>query len=516
MVTNLPFFMPVLAKAIQFTWDLNEQQEVEKRENMIRNGRKDFDSDYAQMSLSYQEEMSLSIQEEFDQSATSIGKACDFVNKITAYHDQLLISNHYAPRYISPVSPNDMVFLAEQLFTMQESFRQLGKNVHVDIGYHYTKSDCMERIRSNGLLTAAERRAAGINGRSNGATFGDGIYTCRNAFSYKCYGDQGLLVARLQGQIGEHGQASGCVDTIVGRGGRTNATQVLQLSSQCVVLAAFRAELIEWNNDDSLGNEMVHTFHCSLQEIVDECFNCGVKIPVPKLFPSQVKLCGCGLPRSTVIKYTAPEALSCADASNALLGVQGEAVHGEYCSICLARLRNHGPVVSLADCSHQFHQSCIENSMKCARKCPLCRAPIGAPQGKMPSGTMQIEVRPDLICSGYPAGTLVITYRIYEGRQKDYHENPGEVHGSARRVAYVPECQEGRNLLQRLQFAFTHGLTFTVGTSLTSSMPNSVTWSSIHHKTSLSEGAHGYPDPGYFINANEDLDALNVPASYDL
>jgi Deltex C-terminal domain/Ring finger domain len=503
---------PAITKALQLSSVWNEQEDVgEQGEIMIRNGPEVLDHALA-----------LSLQQELDteatQSAASIGKAWDFVEKITANHHRLLICNHYAPSHISPVSPYDMVFLAERLFVKQESFSRQGKNVHVDIGYHYTKSECIERIRTDGLVTMAERQAANINSHFNARTFGDGIYTCTNAFSYHkyCGGNRGLLVARLQGQIGEHGESSDGVDTIIGRGGRTDATQVLRSSSQCVALAKFNADLIQLANDSSVGNEMVHTYHNCLQNIVDECFNGGVTTPVPKLLPSQVRLRTYKLPGSTVFKYTAPEALMLADASNALVAVEAEAVYDSECSICFLSLRNHDPVVSLADCSHQFHSSCIENSMKHARKCPLCRAPIGSPQGKMPSGTMQIEVRPDLTCSGHPAGTLVITYRISEGRQKVYHENPGEMHGSAHRVAYVPECQEGRNLLQRLQFAFAHGLTFTVGTSLATSRPNSVTWSSIHHKTSLSEGAHGYPAPGYFINANEELDALNVPASDDL
>jgi deltex len=484
---------------------------------MIRNAQEDRDHAVA-----------LSLQQKFDTEAThsvaSTSKALDFVNKITANHRRLLTSNPYAPNMtannFSPVNPDNMVLLAERLFATQGKFRQQGKSAHVDIGYHYTKAMYMKRIGIDGLLTMAERQAANINSQFNGAAFGDGIYTCTNAFSYyKCGGDQGLLVARLQGQIGEHGQASGCVDTIVGRGGRTNATQVLQSSSQCVVLAAFRAELIEMDNDFSSRNEMLHSYHCRLQEIVDECFNSGVKTPVPKLYPSQVEKIKSVLRSTTnyhIIKYTAPRTLSCADLSKALVAVPAEAVHGGECSICLARLRNRDTVVSLAECSHQFHQNCIENSSKCARKCPLCRAPIGAPQGKMPSGTMEIEVRPDLTCSGHSAGTLVITYRIDKGRQKVYHENPGKVHGAAHRTAYVPDCEEGRNLIKRLQFAFAHGLIFTVGTSLTTGRSNSITWSSIHHKTRRNEGAHGYPDPGFFLNANEELDALHVPASANL
>ena len=38
---------------------------------------------------------------------------------------------------------------------------------------------------------------------------------------------------------------------------------------------------------------------------------------------------------------------------------------------------------------------------------------------------------------------------------------------------------------------------------------------SIHHKTSSKRGPYGYPDPGYFINCNEELDALGVPSHDD-
>lgn len=59
-------------------------------------------------------------------------------------------------------------------------------------------------------------------------------------------------------------------------------------------------------------------------------------------------------------------------------------------------------------------------------------------------------------------------------------------------------------------------LTFTVGTSLTTGVADSCTWASIHHKTSLSEGAHGYPDSNYFCNCNAELDTLGVPSASKL
>ena len=84
------------------------------------------------------------------------------------------------------------------------------------------------------------------------------------------------------------------------------------------------------------------------------------------------------------------------------------------------------------------------------------------------------------------------------------------------RIAYLPDCAEGQQLLKRLEYAFTRGLTFTVGTSLTSGATNVVVWGSIHHKTSSSGGVHGYPDVGYFFNCNAELDALGVPLADEL
>lgn len=73
-------------------------------------------------------------------------------------------------------------------------------------------------------------------------------------------------------------------------------------------------------------------------------------------------------------------------------------------------------------------------------------------------------------------------------------------------------------LLKRLKYAFLHGLTFNVGTSLTTGLKNQCTWASIHHKTSPSGGiqAHGFPDPDYFKNCNAELDGLGVPPAHSL
>jgi len=209
------------------------------------------------------------------------------------------------------------------------------------------------------------------------------------------------------------------------------------------------------------------------------------------------------------IRYHAPASLTTREAlSSAFQAVNGPE---EDCVICFEPLST-GKAVQVKNCRHIFHENCINDAMKVEAKCPICRNRIGDIQGRSPSGTMSIETIPQA-CPGFaPRSTIRISYDIPSGVQQAYHENPGYRYGGTKRVAYLPNTQEGLKLLSRLKYAWTHGLIFAIGTSLTTGLSNSVVWSSIHHKTSLHGGAHGWPDANYILNCNESLDALGVPA----
>jgi hypothetical protein len=138
---------------------------------------------------------------------------------------------------------------------------------------------------------------------------------------------------------------------------------------------------------------------------------------------------------------------------------------------------------------------------------------IGGPQGSSPSGSMIVSTSA-LRCAGFEtSNTITITYNIPAGPQMSYHINPGQRQHGKHAIAYLPNNVDGQNLLKRLKYAFVHGLTFTVGSSMTTNAQNQCTWSSIHHKTQISGGirSHGFPDPNYFTNCNKELDTLNVP-----
>jgi deltex-like protein len=234
----------------------------------------------------------------------------------------------------------------------------------------------------------------------------------------------------------------------------------------------------------------------------------ALQVPDPKMHTVQKERISYLAPPSMVSSWTMAGALRQPPTAN----VDGD------CAICLDSLAHHhhqhngGALEMIQGCKHIFHGSCIQRCLTLEPKCPMCRQPVGEPQGQSPSGTMSIALppaRPDR--PGYKVKFITITYEIPSGTQLLYHENPGTCYTGTTRVAYLPDSPEGRQLLTRLKYAWTHGLIFRVGTSLTTGAHNVVTWASIHHKTSLSKSAHGFPDPNYFDNCNGTLDALFVP-----
>jgi deltex-like protein len=216
------------------------------------------------------------------------------------------------------------------------------------------------------------------------------------------------------------------------------------------------------------------------------------------------------------ISYFAPQSLSTNDAISSALRPPPTASMDGDCAICFDSLAHgHGTLEMIQGCNHVFHGHCIERSLSLEPKCPICRLPVGEPKGRSPSGTMSIELTkknfPGAASTCEKVKAISITYHIPSGTQLPYHENPGTSYEGTTREAYLPDSANGRRLLTRLKYAWTHGLTFRVGTSLTTGQHNVVTWTSIHHKTCLNGGPYGFPDANYITNCNGSLDALFVP-----
>ena len=137
-----------------------------------------------------------------------------------------------------------------------------------------------------------------------------------------------------------------------------------------------------------------------------------------------------------------------------------------------------------------------------ATNCPVFRVPISSKHwlGTIPSGSMSIsQVRENIL----------IEYNIPPGIQKKYHPNLGQSFHPDYRTAYVPATVESGDLLKRLKFAFSRGLTFFIGTCLFTGQCTSVIWGVTHDTT-----PHSHPDPSYISKSNDELDRLHVPSKY--
>ncbi|XP_053296296.1 uncharacterized protein LOC128456222 isoform X2 [Pleuronectes platessa] len=179
------------------------------------------------------------------------------------------------------------------------------------------------------------------------------------------------------------------------------------------------------------------------------------------------------------------------------------------CPICMEKFTNKTQL----KCGHEFCKDCLQLAkINSGPICPVCRDVFDVMKGDQPPGTMNSNIMRSSL-NGFPnCGTIVITYVIPGGKQTERHPNPGQYYHGTKRVAYLPDNDEGREVLKLLSRAFNQKLIFTVGRSRTTGQDNEVTWNDIHHKTSQSGGPekYGYPDPDYLSRVREELKAKGI------
>ncbi|NWH99135.1 DTX3L ligase, partial [Tichodroma muraria] len=157
----------------------------------------------------------------------------------------------------------------------------------------------------------------------------------------------------------------------------------------------------------------------------------------------------------------------------------------DECPICRDRIKNKE---TLQKCKHAFCKICIDKAMTYKQACPVCNTICGVLTGNQPEGTMSTKtIRFSL--PGYPnCDTIQIDYAMSGGIQTSSHPNPGQRYGPVYRRAYLPDNEEGREILQLLKRAFNQKLIFTVGQSRTTGEQSVITWNDIHHKTAMEGG----------------------------
>ncbi|XP_077992667.1 uncharacterized protein LOC144446720 [Glandiceps talaboti] len=220
-----------------------------------------------------------------------------------------------------------------------------------------------------------------------------------------------------------------------------------------------------------------------------------------------------GLERPTATVTTAqgtPVGKVLRDGTDKLSGRHGDTSdEDKMCAICLSDRKKS----TTLPCKHKFCKLCITQSEKVSGPtCPICKVAYGIITGDMPPGTMTDCVEKSNL-PGYPGcGTIVITYTIPSGIQGKEHPNPGKRFTGTSRTVFLPDNADGRQVLRLLKIAFDRKLTFTIGTSVTTGLTNTIVWNDIHHKTSRFGGpqAYGYPDPNYLYRVTEELAAKGV------
>ena len=83
---------------------------------------------------------------------------------------------------VDSVSLDDMMFLTRQMLDLRDEFKTKNLPWYIDIGYHYTNQNNMAYIRTNGLLTKADRDSQKVkSSKFHGSVFGDGIYSSESS-----------------------------------------------------------------------------------------------------------------------------------------------------------------------------------------------------------------------------------------------------------------------------------------------------------------------------------------------
>ena len=156
----------------------------------------------------------------------------------------------------------------------------------------------------------------------------------------------------------------------------------------------------------------------------------------------------------------------------------------ESCAICLDDLHSGISVRRLLKCKHEFHERFLIGAIEVHASCPLCKIPLAIQLSNQPKGG---EMNYSIIYSSLPSyeayKTIEIQYYIPGSIQNSSHPNPGHSFPSTTRIAFLPNTPKGQKVLNFLKVAFVRGLTFTVGTSLTTELDNVIIWNDIHHKT---------------------------------
>lgn len=196
---------------------------------------------------------------------------------------------------LSLLASDDLVALAERLLWCCHTFRQADKPATITLGYHYTDESNIQSIREQNLLSLSERRLNHVGPLFGGTLFGDGIYFANNPVAFNHFGDTGMLVAIVKGDVSWYSDSAD-TDTVIGNRMRNPYAQEQQLefwdetvvkaTNQCLPLLVFSKP--ENPEDGFCFLNQLWVAHCQLQACLDELFNSGTPTELYRVLPPEV------------------------------------------------------------------------------------------------------------------------------------------------------------------------------------------------------------------------------------
>lgn len=181
-----------------------------------------------------------------------------------------------------------------------------------------------------------------------------------------------------------------------------------------------------------------------------------------------------------------------------------DSVDERQCTICL-----EGGTDFQLPCSHFFHEKCIATWLSSRSTCPNCGHDYGAQVGQMPDGDM-LWRRVDTKLSGYSCGTIVLHFHFLSGQMTLSGEATPTPYRHRSQHAYLPDNEDGRQLLAAFAVAFRRRLLFTLAQSTQSNQWRPVFAISLKTSTRGGLWSNGYPDPNYFSCAAEELRVVGI------
>ncbi|KAK3602294.1 hypothetical protein CHS0354_001730 [Potamilus streckersoni] len=163
-----------------------------------------------------------------------------------------------------------------------------------------------------------------------------------------------------------------------------------------------------------------------------------------------------------------------------------------------------------ARCGHILCEACLEAQVK--PLCPICCVAYNILIGEQPKGTMEFRREAKCLPGFEDYGTIVICYTFPPGIQSACDPNPGKPYNGLKQMAFLPDSDKGRLVLQLLSKAFRRGLLFRVSSHRKKGKGNCIWFADVSHKTNRKGGlkSFGYPDSEYLDLVVNQLAALGI------